>query len=59
MFDFMFGYFIGCLTGIFLAFFTIVIFDTSYKELSECELDLPRSQKCILIAVPESELNRQ
>ena len=55
----MFGYFIGCLTGIFLAFFTIVIFDTSYKVLSECELDLPRSQKCVLIAVPESELNRQ
>lgn len=28
------------------------------KQIEECQKDLPRSQKCVLIAIPEKQENK-
>ena len=54
---FMIGMIIGALVT-----FGLISFPTSYhsqaiKALNQCEKDLPRSQECIIFAIPESEYN--
>lgn len=42
------GFIIAC-----LIFGTFGIVPVANDELKKCEKDLPRSQKCVIIAVPE------
>lgn len=41
-----------CIVGIICIIINLVT-DTNEKIINECQKDLPRSQKCVLIAVPE------
>jgi hypothetical protein len=46
-----FGGCCGVLVSLF--FFLVVISTFSDPKIQQCELELPRNQKCILIAVPK------
>ncbi len=49
------GYFTGLIVGLFLGlFWGFAVFENGEADLLiECQKDLPRSQQCALIAVPE------
>jgi hypothetical protein len=49
----MVGYIFGFLSGFIIILAISANHDASMKN--ECEKNLPRSQKCILIAVPENK----
>ena len=53
--DFADGILLGIGIGLLLSIAIIYAFDESKDKLNQCEASLPRDQKCVLIAVPESE----
>ena len=46
---------VGICIGILLSIAIIYAFSEGEDKLNQCEASLPRDQKCVLIAVPESE----
>jgi len=53
------GFGFGMFAGIALTFGVILVgwgFTNAKVSIDECEKDLPRSQECVLIAVPKSEI---
>ena len=59
--NFFWAAFLGFLVGIVLCG-VLVNLPTAYHAMAklaveQCEADLPRSQKCVLVAVPEEKRN--
>lgn len=51
----MTSYFIGVVSGVLLSMIIILMSDSNQTKIFDCELELPRNQKCVLIAVPEGD----
>jgi hypothetical protein len=51
------SYFIGLVSGVLLSMIVILMSDNNQTKIFDCELELPRNQKCILVAIPDGDNN--
>lgn len=53
---FICGIFIGTAVGFVLG--VKGAYTENFPTIAECEKDLPRSERCVMVAVPETEVQR-
>ena len=56
--EFLVGGLIGLVVGLLLGIL-LVISELEDNHIGPCELELPRSEKCVITAVPESNIKEQ
>lgn len=56
--DFACGAFVGGLCGLSFGMWMMIATDESLDRIHECQKELPRNVRCVLVAVPDQERNQ-